>query len=268
MKYSIGEFSRMTSLSVKTLRLYHEKELLIPVEVEEFSSYRYYNDRNYEIARAIKILRSFDFSLAEIKDILDECTDESDMMQQLHTKLNEVQEKIRRYQDIFRSIELIIQNESESTMKKNHNFEIEERVIEIVLIAGHRIKGRYDEVGRGFSLVAKKLGRHINGKPMALYYDDEYKENDADFEACFPVRKGVSTPDISIRELTGGKAVCLLHKGPYDTLGDSYKKLYAYLNEKGYEQVIPSREIYLKGPGIIFKGNPKNYLTEIVILVK
>ena len=26
---------------------------------------------------------------------------------------------------------------------------------------------------------------------------------------------------------------------------------------------LPTREVYLKGPGMIFKGNPKNYLTEI-----
>jgi effector-binding domain-containing protein len=32
--------------------------------------------------------------------------------------------------------------------------------------------------------------------------------------------------------------------------------------------VTPSREIYLKGPGMIFKGNPKNYLTEIQIFLE
>jgi hypothetical protein len=31
---------------------------------------------------------------------------------------------------------------------------------------------------------------------------------------------------------------------------------------------MPTREVYLKGPGMIFKGNPKNYLTEIQIQVK
>ena len=29
---------------------------------------------------------------------------------------------------------------------------------------------------------------------------------------------------------------------------------------------MPSREVYVKGPGMIFKGNPKNYLTEIQIM--
>lgn len=103
---------------------------------------------------------------------------------------------------------------------------------------------------------------------MTLFYDGEYKENDADYEACFPIRKGSDKESISVRELKGGKAVSLIHKGPYDNPGDSYKKLYAYINEKNYEIIIPTREIYLKGPGMIFRGNPKNYLTEIFILVK
>ena len=40
-----------------------------------------------------------------------------------------------------------------------------------------------------------------------------------------------------------------------------------YCQEKGYEIAVPCREVYLKGPGMIFRGNPQNYLTEIQISV-
>ena len=66
----------------------------------------------------------------------------------------------------------------------------------------------------------------------------------------------------------GGRCVTLLHKGPYDELGRSYAKIMTFIKDKGYEIVMPTREVYVKGPGMIFKGNPKNYLTEIQILVK
>jgi len=46
MHYNIGEFSRMTSLSIKSLRLYHDKGILIPVQVDKFTGYRYYDDSN------------------------------------------------------------------------------------------------------------------------------------------------------------------------------------------------------------------------------
>ena len=37
--------------------------------------------------------------------------------------------------------------------------------------------------------------------------------------------------------------------------------------KNNYPTLLPSREIYLKGPGMIFRGNPKNYLTEIQIMI-
>ncbi len=46
MHYNIGEFFRMTSLSIKSLRLYHDKGILIPVQVDKFTGYRYYDDSN------------------------------------------------------------------------------------------------------------------------------------------------------------------------------------------------------------------------------
>jgi effector-binding domain-containing protein len=112
------------------------------------------------------------------------------------------------------------------------------------------------------------MGRNISGNAFNLYYDSEFKEEDADIETCLPVRKGKDVDGISIRELPGGHCVSLIHKGPYETLGRSYEKIMAYIKEKGYQPKLPSREVYLKGPGMIFRGNPENYLTEIQILIE
>lgn len=268
MKYSIGEFSRITSLSIKSLRLYHEKEILVPSEVDQFTGYRYYNETNIEFARTIKILKEYDFSLAEIKEIIDEFNDESEILQQLIKKKNEIEKKIARYKDISVSIDSIIKKERENKMRTENEFEIEEKEIETMLIAAYRMKGKYSDVGKGFGVLAKNFGREINGKAMNLYYDGDYKEDDADFEPCFPIRKGKDTEGISVRELKGGKCVSLIHKGPYELLGESYRKIFNYISTKGYKAVIPSREVYIKGPGMIFKGNPNNYLTEIQIFIQ
>lgn len=267
MRYGIGEFSLITALSVKTLRLYHEKGILVPAEVDPSSGYRYYDEGNFERARSIRVLREFDFSLAEIGELLDSCDDESDMLVQLEGKLKRVESEIDRYREISRSIASILEFEKEAAMDRSREFEIEEKELDTVLIAGHRMRGKYQDVGKGLGLVCRKMGRHICGKPMTLYYDCEYKEEDADFEPCVPVRKGKEVEGISIRELKGGRCVSLIHKGPYETLKDSYKKVFGYLNQKGYRPVGPTREVYRKGPGMILKGNPKNYLTEIQVLL-
>jgi DNA-binding transcriptional MerR regulator len=268
VKFSIGEFSKITSLSIKSLRLYHEKEILVPANVDEFTGYRYYNEADYEKAKSLKILKDYDFSLAEIKEIINECDEEGEILEQLHAKLGEIQDKIERYKEISHSIESIIKHEREYKMRTEEQFDIEEKEVETLLIAGYRMKGRYEEVGEGFKILGKAVGRNINGKAMNLYYDGEYKEEDADFEPCFPVRKGSSTDKISVRELPGGKCVSLIHKGPYKNLTESYKKIYAYANEKSYKLKLPTREVYLKGPGMIFKGNANNYITEIQFLLE
>lgn len=150
---------------------------------------------------------------------------------------------------------------------KDDNFDIEEKNLEPLLVAGIRYNGRYDEVGEKLGAIARAMGRFIASNPMNLYYEEEFKEARADIETCMPVRKGEDSGEIRVHELAGGKAVTLIHKGPYDTLTRSYEKISTYVKEHGYEVTLPSREIYVKGPGMILKGKPENYLTEIQMLI-
>jgi effector-binding domain-containing protein len=175
---------------------------------------------------------------------------------------------MRQYRGIVDSLDKIIQGEREARMAvQDSTFTVEEKWLDPVLIAGVRMKGRYSECGKGFAKIGRTFGRHISGKCFLMHYDSEYMEDDADFEACMPIRKGKDVEGVAVRELPGGRCVYLLHKGPYQELGRSYAKVLAYIKEHGYEIVMPTREVYLKGPGMIFKGNPKNYLTEIQIQV-
>ena len=151
---------------------------------------------------------------------------------------------------------------------KNSTFEVEEKVLDTMLIAGIRMKGKYSDCGKGFAQISKSFGRYICGNPLCLHYDGEYRQDDANFEACMPIRKGKEIEGISVRQLPSGRCVSLLHKGPYDESGRSYAKILEYVKAKGYEIILPTREVYLKGPGIILKGNPKNYLTEIQLLIR
>ena len=103
---------------------------------------------------------------------------------------------------------------------------------------------------------------------MMLHHDTEYIEQDADFEACFPVRKAKAVNGIAVREMSAVRCVTLVHRGPYDELGRSYEKVFSYIKSRHLEAEMPTREVYLKGPGMIFRGNPKNYLTEIQIPIR
>jgi DNA-binding transcriptional MerR regulator len=266
---SIGDFSRITGLTVKALRFYHEQGVLTPSYVDEETGYRYYAESKVEAARVIGLLRQLDFTVADIAEILSSHDDDADILEYLQRQNAAVRDKMKHCQQIAAALDQIITQEKEvRTAMKNATFEVQESTVADMLIAGVRMKGKYGDCGKGFAQIGRTFGRHICGKPLLLHYDAEYKEDDADFEACMPIRKGTSTDKVSVRTLPGGRCVTLLHQGPYDDLGRSYAKILGYLQQKGWHAESPTREVYIKGPGMIFKGNPKKYLTEIQMLVK
>jgi len=270
--FTIGEFSKITGLSVKTLRFYHEEGLLAPTSVDEQTGYRYYAAEKIEVARVISRLRELEFSLEEIGAILGKAGNDRDILSYLERHKEELARQARHYRQIVDRLDYMIRQEREGRIAmQNETYDVQEKMVEPMLLAGVRMKGKYSDCGKGFSQIGRRLGRFICGPSFLLHYDHEYKEDDADFEACFPVRDGAkakSLDGIDLRELPGGRCVTLLHKGPYDQLGRSYEKILTHIKKKGYRIQSPSREAYLKGPGMIFRGNPKKYLTEIQMMVE
>ena len=85
---------------------------------------------------------------------------------------------------------------------------------------------------------------------------------------CVPVKGMVQASGISCRKLPGCRTISTIHKGGYDELGFAYKALLDAAYERNLQPVSPSREIYRKGPGLIFRGNPSNYVTELMSPVR
>ncbi len=271
--YSIGEFSLITRLTVKTLRHYHDEGILIPDYIDEDSGYRYYRDSSVERADVIAMLRGMEFSIPDIKEILLNKKDDSEILDYLESQKNKITALADRYKNLSRDLDSAIKTIRSNEMKENMSLNIEEKTIEDIIFAGYRFKGSYNQIGKAFSAVGKFCGRFISGKPEGLYYDPEYREKDADIEGGFQVKpecakKNLADKNINCRELKGGRAVTLVHCGSYDTLGKSYKRILDYISGKNYTVKSPSREIYIKGPGMIFRGNPEKYITEIQFLIK
>jgi DNA-binding transcriptional MerR regulator/effector-binding domain-containing protein len=267
--YTIGDFSKITGLTVKTLRFYHEQGLLMPSAVDDKTGYRYYDRSKIETARVITYLKSLDLTVDEIGTILRDAKDDADLRDIMERQKALLESKISRYRTIVRSLNQFLAADAETRkLMTKPTFQVEEKTVEPMLIAGIRMKGRYADSDTGFSRIGKSLGRYICGKPMLLHYDAEFRQDDADFEACMPVRTEKQVDGISIRRISGGRCVSCLHNGPYEQMGRSYAKILDYVRGKGYEVQMPTREIYLKGPGMIFAGNPSNYLTEIQIMIE
>jgi DNA-binding transcriptional MerR regulator/effector-binding domain-containing protein len=264
--FTIGEFSKLSGLTVKTLRFYHEEGLLVPAFVDPDTGYRYYHERQIETARGIAYLRNLEFSIGDIKQLLSR-EDEAGLLDVLERQRSQIKEQIKRLQRTVRSLDQFITEERQGQAMAETLDDVQEKNVETVLVAGIRMKGRYSECGQGFARLGRGFGRLICGKPLLLHYDAEYREDDADFEACLPIRQPKLVEGASVRELPGARCVALVHKGPYEQMGRSYAKVLKWIKDRNYNVVLPTREVYLKGPGMIFRGNPKNYVTEIQIPV-
>lgn len=68
--YQIGEFSYLCETTIKTLRYYDKINLLKPVKINPLTGYRYYSEKQINTLKKIKELQLSGFSLAEIKDLL------------------------------------------------------------------------------------------------------------------------------------------------------------------------------------------------------
>jgi DNA-binding transcriptional MerR regulator/effector-binding domain-containing protein len=264
--FTIGEFSKVTGLTVKTLRFYHEEGLLEPTCVDEQSGYRYYDASKIEGARVISFLRSLEFPVAEIRELLR--GSESELTAALERQRKLIEERMKKLRQVAQSLDQFLASEQELKMlTAQKSFVCEEKTVGPMLIAAVRMQAPYPDCGQGFSKIGKQFWNQICGPALLLCYDQEYKEI-ADFETCVPIKKGKPVAGIDVRELPGGRCVSLLHKGPYSELSRSYEKIMIYCKEKGYEIGVPCREVYLKGPGMFFKGNPKNYLTELQMMIE
>ncbi len=264
--YKIGEFSKITNLTTKALRYYDEQGILKPSSRTE-SEYRLYDESDFEKAQLIVCLRQFDFSIAEMKDVLINCDSKEDIHYYLAEKKVFIEKRIKEEKLLIKRLEENLLNENREEIKMNYMIEV--KSIEPIAVASIRFQGKYSDVGQYIGAIYKEVKDKANGANFNCYYDEEYKEV-ADIELCVPT-KGVllsHNSEITYKKLPKIRGISTMHKGSYETLNQAYKALLDYAKENFLECKIPSREIYHKGPGAIFKGNPDKYVTEIIIPIE
>ncbi|QGU96337.1 MerR family transcriptional regulator [Clostridium bovifaecis] len=263
--YKISEFSKITTLTIKALRYYDEQGILQP-SCRTKNNYRMYDNNDFEKAKMIVLLRKLKFSIAEIKDVLNNCSDKVELQCYLLEKKSMIAKEIEKEKTLIKEINRYI-SPNKNVEVNSMNYEFQVRNIAAIKVISVRFKGSYCDIGKYIKLLYKSAKNHAAGAPMNLYYDDEYKEN-ADIELCIPVSGLISRGDIVVKKLPQINALCTTHIGSYETINLAYKSIIDYANEKGLIMNLPSREVYRKGPGMIFKGNPEKYVTEIIIPIK
>ncbi|GAP19885.1 MerR family transcriptional regulator [Leptolinea tardivitalis] len=260
MEYSIGDFSKICRLGVKTLRYYHEIGLLLPTRIDKFTSYRYYNEESLTRVETINRLKELEFPLEKIKEILDTCKDDSSIIEYMEERLKEVDRQITEYSLIREKIESFIQQEK---LVPEPLGDVVIKDVPGIFMASIRFKGQYSEINGHLTHLFSVFESVINGPAFCLYHDDHHADENMNIECCLPISRKIPAAGFKFSTLPGKRMATIMHKGDYSTIWKAYQKIVDYLNKKDFPIVPPSREIYLRGKGKILPGNPENYLTEI-----
>ena len=132
----IGDFSRLSRVSIKTLRYYDEMELFKPIEVDRFTGYRYYSVSQLPRLNRILALRDLGLSLEQIAQVLDEGVSPEQLRGMLRMKRVELQQHIADEQERLARVEARLNIiELEDTMP---DYDVVIKQIEPQLVAGVR----------------------------------------------------------------------------------------------------------------------------------
>lgn len=109
------------------------------------------------------------------------------------------------------------------------------------------------------------------GMPSGVYYDDPkvVGPDEANWEVRTPVANNVpdSVPDSSnsgTKHVDSRLVAFAMHRGPYETIAETYDDLMTWVAANGYRIVGPFEELYYSDPNTT---QPADYLTEIRIPV-
>lgn len=264
--FKIGDFSRLSRISVKALRYYDEIGLLKPVKVDQFTGYRYYSADQVPRLNYIVSLKNMGLSLEEVSRLLNNDLTSKQMRDVLILRKGELQQRVNEDRERLEQVEkLLRQIEKEGTMPE---YKIVTKKVEPQLVASVRdVLPAYSDIGRLYGEIFEYLGKKMIFKPagpvMMIGHDSEYKESDVEIEAAVPISKKITGSDrVNVYELPElEQAVCTVHKGRYEDIGEAYKALMGWIQVNGYQVIGQNRELYFTDPTKV--KDPSENVTEI-----
>ena len=265
--FRIGEFSRLSRVSVRMLRHYDQLGLLKPSHIDSFTNYRHYSADQLPRLNRILALRDLGFSLEQIGNMLDEALPSEQLLGMLKLKRAELEQQMQSEQLRMTRLEARINQMDGQTL--SNKYDVVVREIEPQLVATYReVAADDDRIQYMFEELEAYIAQ-FNARadlpPTTIYYDPEYREKDIDAEVVVPLKSVIPGTELfHIRELARiPRAACVIHTGSYVTIYQAYNTLLGWIESNGYRMLGPIREVYLSysADGLGFEL-PSTYLVK------
>jgi DNA-binding transcriptional MerR regulator len=266
----IGDFSKLSRISIRMLRHYDEIGLLKPDSIDGFTSYRYYNAAKLPVANRITALKNMGFSLAAISEIMSRYHDAEQLRKYLRVKLAEVREQAEQVQDKLHMLETTISRLGKDDAAMKYNVTLKEMPIRYVASL-RKIIPTYQDERLLWEQMGKEAGRVLQmASPscsLAVFHDEGYKESDVDVEIQITVQgRHEDIGDVVFKTVEPIEMAAAVYKGGYDKLTEVNEAVAAWVSDNGYDYNGPMFCIYHVSPGQ--DPNPDNWVTEVCYPVK
>ena len=230
----IGEFSKLSRVTIRRLRSYDEARLLTPASIDSFTGYRYYNESQLPIANRITALKDMGFSQTAIKEVLKCWEDPTALERCLLLQRGAVQEEAERAQQRLRLLDTAIQRLRKD--EKQMNYDVTIKILPERYVASVRMMiPNYDREGDLWHIFCQETaGMNIqDGDPVlctAVYYDGEFKESDVDVE----IQKNVvgpypDTEHVKFKTVPAVQVASATFQGSYEKIGEVNETVAAWV---------------------------------------
>ncbi len=255
--FRIGDFSQLGQVSIRTLRLYDEMNLLKPAQIDKFTGYRYYSIEQLPRLNRILALKDLGLSLGQIGDLLKRDLPADQLRGMLVLKQAEIEQQVQGMQAQMRRVEARLkQIEREG---KPPQYEVVIKSVEAQTIAScRRVVPELSEMQAYrcdmYGTLYRWLADHqveLQEPELAIYYLAEYDEHNIDMELGTPINRRTvneSAPPeaIIIHELPAVESLAsVVHKGDIWDVSQAIVTLYSWLGSHGYTPAGPYRELHL-----------------------
>lgn len=269
---SIGEFSNICKVSPKTLRYYAEIGLIMPQKINPESGYRYYSIEQLETMLFINRLKAYNFSLDEIKTILQSGEPyEEKLYASLLAKKKEMENAILESQKTLNQLEddIVTLQQGKSIMSYLENIDVQLVEVPMMYLLSIRKMVQEDEFAKEYplcfgSLLQKIQKEHltISAPPMVLFHSAEFSSDGMDTEFAIPVKEYVT----GTRDFAPGLCLKTVVQGPYSRLSSVYTRQREWAKQEGYEGNLALYEVYVVDPFQV--SNENDLITEVYYPVK
>jgi len=249
----IGDFARLSQVSVVTLRYYDEMDLLKPVRVDTLTGYRFYSADQLPRLNRILALKDLGFSLEQIRLMLADGLTSEQLRGMLTLQRQEVEKRLAGEQQRLQRIEARLrQIELEDKMPK---YDVVIKNTPAMLVASQRVTiPTNDQVpqylGAAYMEVydyVREQGAKDIGPCFALWHSPAEVYENEDAEAIVPIDRSLrGTERIRVYDLPSTQVAAVVHQGDFEDFTQGHAALLEWIDANGYQIVGPYREIYIK----------------------